>query len=130
MVAELHSQYGHTTNVILATLHMWITCNKYCFTAVSMHQQLAMQCSYGYYLFIPQVNIGDLGFQYFQLHVRDFTKREKLNASLPQFNVSFNRGHQSMFKDFSIDFRVEVESDGDVGLQKCFKYSMKILASN
>ena len=35
-----------------------------------------------------------------------------------------------MFKDFSIDFRVDLESDGATGLQKCFKYSIRIPASN
>ena len=89
-----------------------------------------MHCSYRNYLYIPQVDIGDLGFQYFQLHIGDFTKRERSSASLPQFTVSFSRGHQSMFKDFSIDFRIDLESDGATGLQKCFKYSIRIPASN
>ena len=76
------------------------------------------------YLYITQIDIGDLDFQYFQSHARE---KEKSSVCPSPLLVCFTRGQQSMSKDLIINFRIAVESDGATsGLQKGITFSLKL----
>jgi len=57
----------------------------------------------------------------------DRGKEEHSKVCLPQLAVLFNRGQQSMRKDLTINFKIDVESDGATpGLQKGHRFSLKL----
>ena len=57
----------------------------------------------------------------------DRRKEERSNVCLPQLAVYFNRGQESMRKDITINFKIDVESDGATpGLQKGYRFSLKL----
>ena len=73
-----------------------------------------------------QVDIGDLDFQYFHSYFKDSIEGEKSTVCLPRLPVSLTREHHSMCKELTIDFNIDMESDGTTEPQKCFRFPMKL----